>query len=241
MNKDNPENDGPQHQSKRKERFKEFKDWLKSHWRALWEDIEKETRTVKFWFEVGATLILIAYTTAAFLQWRAQINAMKNDERAWFDVDGAFAPQVKEGDVLGTNIRIRNKGRTAGKKLLSEWVVSVYKSSDTIPFDYSNSHEVTKEIIGVIYPDDSSIFPITKPPGEKVETFTKDDVESLTKGKAYIAAYGRGLYFDVFNKPHWFHFCNWKYYGVGGEYQALGCTIYTDTGDGQVPDSDVKK
>jgi|HubBroStandDraft_2_1064218.scaffolds.fasta_scaffold24036_4 hypothetical protein len=56
---------------------------------------------------------------------------------------------------------------------------------------------------------------------------TPSEIESLNAGKAFMVAYGKIIYFDVFGVKHWTQYCLWD--GKPGfTFQAQECTAYND-------------
>jgi hypothetical protein len=195
-----------------------------------------------------AALAVIAYAVVTGLMWQDSHNNFIVAERGWLSVNTvAIDPaNIKEGTPIQTLGSVMNSGKTACKKIWMEFQIEVFKNVDKVGFDYASPY-ITKLNLGLLSPNAGSPFPIRNVHDRfQVEQLTKDQADDLRNGRAYIAVYGRGTYWDMFGKQHWFHECGWKSYyayfgGTGGEYEASECVNYNDIGDGNLPDADASK
>jgi hypothetical protein len=229
MNKDKTENDRTQHQRERNEGFKKLKNWLKSHFQLLWEDIKNEARTVKFWLEVGALTGLIAYTAIAFLQWRAQISFMKNDERAWVAaVEIASPPEfpkIEIGNTAPTAKYLVNFGKTPGIQVIHKMEERIFCNG----FPDDPPYRIPPQGKKVYGPSAGPIWP-----NEKIQMqyeklghpITEQEWNSFMSGDCLLFLYGTVNYCDVFGKAHYQHFCSVWY--TGSPHNFMACTSYND-------------
>jgi len=205
----------------------------KNFFRTVWDDLKDKTRTVKFWIELVAVAGGIFYAVVTYCMWRDSHKNFVIEERAWLSIDSMF-PAPKENIPIESEVHITNTGKTPAKKIVSEFVVSIFKNTDAVKFEYSNQYR-TGQVVGIMQPNGFVNTDVVKP----VDQFhpvllTKTDVDDLQNGRAYWAVYGRGQYDDIFGETHWFHFCNWISNYKGGTYNTIGCTQYSDTGDGKI-------
>jgi len=198
-------------------------------------------RWLKDILEIGALVAGIAYAVVTYFMWRDSHRNFVIDERCWISIDGNFPNPIKEGIPFQGSILVKNTGKTTAKQIVSEWIIAILRSADSVSFDYSQMR--TTELIGVLPPNGFTLFTASKPVDQYTAAFlTKEQAEDLLNGRTYLVLYGRGRYNDVFGNTHWFHFCGWKdYYPGNASYKAANCVAYTDTGDGDLPDPDIKK
>ncbi|HEY4380364.1 MAG TPA: hypothetical protein VGN01_08455 [Acidobacteriaceae bacterium] len=201
----------------------------------------------------GLTLFTLALTVTAFYQYRItgrQLEVMHIDQRAWMSTTikpvtegkDTWPALPKEGEVLAVYTHIENTGKTPALQI--HYVVSMEEFRNGIPPDLSDTGTNHFEgTTGITFPNRSqdirtASFHTTgnPPPGSQVypipDKLTKQDVDDLMEGRAYLAVFGRIDYRDVFGISHWTTFCHWKAYSAG-TFSARDCTAHNGVDDDQ--------
>lgn len=58
---------------------------------------------------------------------------------------------------------------------------------------------------------------------------TKDDIEELQSGSAYIVVIGKFNYEDIYDTPHWIKYCNPEFVGSGMYPASAECVNSNET------------
>jgi len=204
---------------------------------------------IRLRLEIGVGLVVLVYTVVSIGLWRATNHANeiasdnanridKNftiDERPWVSADSSSpdSKSIKEGTPIVSRVTLLNSGKTFCKQLIFEFAVAITKNTNQVAFNYDTPH--VRSITALLPPNTSAKITVIRssnPVPFQPETFTKTEVDDLLNGRAYIATYGRGWYWDIFGQQHWLHYCAWQSYYPKGIYSAEGCIAYNDTGDG---------
>jgi hypothetical protein len=138
-----------------------------------------------------------AYATIAFFQWRAQINALKIDQRAWVGVMQVNS-EIKHAESTYIDAKIMNSGKTPS--LGQEQVYEVlWLPKGTNPnFTYTRS---MAEGSFVLFPNSESHSTYTD------HIFSQDEVSKIMYGDLVVFMGGTIWYRDVFGNNHTTEYC----------------------------------
>jgi hypothetical protein len=188
------------------------------------------------WTKIGAGL-LFAYTTLTFFQWRATLNVMHADQRAWIipTQDNAV---LAEGQPIGQMFRYINKGKTPARRVVSEFVMISVHENDKLSFDYGTSRSSFSHI-GAVFADvhiDQGVPLLAESAsGQLQQVLYQGDIEKAFKGgQIMFLVYGKIDYWDVFGTHHWVHYCTMTFAVNGLSHSSpvsRQCSAYTDTDD----------
>lgn len=198
------------------------------------------TRRSRWWavLEVAGVVAVIVYAIVTVFMWRDSHNNFIVQERAWINVESRFPDQPVEGSSLEADIRLSNTGATPAKRVDCQFSVVLVQRNEQVPVDYSGYPR--RDFMAIMTPGTSLAENVLRmgSPEESIK-LSKAEIDDLTSGRAYVAVFGRGVYYDVFGRLHWFQYCNWKAYYSGPEvmtyYPTGGCAEYNDFGDGALP------
>jgi hypothetical protein len=199
-----------------------------------------ENKELKFWIEVTAYAGGLALAILTYMLWSDAHRNFKTDERGWavINLKGAF-PANRSDLVVGAPIEVNADISVGGKTPIhnvdSHWRLDIVNTADAISLKSPTEYESTVGLLQLTDSTSVQIFKFNPGIADSHERFTSEQVKELIDGDAYIAAYGRGTYQDVFNETHWFKYCEWKTYHDGGNYNAKECTNYKKSGDGKLP------
>jgi hypothetical protein len=159
---------------------------------------------------------------------------MRQDQRAWLDMQILKRPEFKVGEPVQALIGVTNIGKTAAKNLRIQTVI------EYLPIDQAPSLSFKKGVYryqittGVLFPSD----PPAKLPAywyEKAPVKTKfaaavlseGEAGDLAAGRTYIVMYGKAEYIDIFNVRHITRMCGWLAPARENVFvNATKCTAY---------------
>jgi hypothetical protein len=241
MNESKPNKDqAGQHQRERKQYFENLNNWRKEYLSAAWKDVKEEAHKGKFWLEVLAFLVLLAYTVFSGMMWWQTKNAAQaakesaawtghqardffNDERPRMWVKIPDSIHIEAGKPIKPNICIFNYGKTPGivsARIRFEAAQGlIEKFRDTMRY-HPNEFTITEQrgtLKVLINPNEGKTFSI-----ETADLIlSKQDLEKLAAGTIDVAIFGRIFYTDLSN-------------GAMGErnsnYKTLFCIYVTKDG-----------
>jgi len=164
---------------------------------------------------------------------------MRLEQRAWVDIKfGDFS--WPEGKPLSVRAGFINTGKTPAEKLYSRTIVEKISRGDVPNFDEMTGRPAAYTKAEIFIPNDPvtnlGFHSLRYAPNSKIVeplNISKDDVDDIDAGRAYIAVHGILQYTDIFGVPHWLKFCDY-----GGNMQLVQdfvgpCTKYNDADKNQ--------
>jgi len=190
--------------------------------------------------QVIGLVVLIAYTTFAFLQWReiqrstnAAMENFKRDERAWMAfkfMEGNITFNIGKSFFVPT--QVMNNGKTPARDVQGKIVVGVFKNGEQLGLDYSPGHAHYQVFAGTIFPTghiEQSFEGIRHGiPNAEPIILNKPMWEEILSGKSVVVVHGRIEYKDIFGTEHWMTYCR---YVLHPELISEECTRYNDADD----------
>ena len=146
-------------------------------------------------------------------QWRAQINALKIDERAWVVVSLRGSIQWQEGLPVSVGYRISNVGKTPAREIKGKFAISVFQQGEHARFNFTEKEPKSGFFSGLIAPkdgSDSTTF-LFDPTSYFVQPLTPQLREQVASGKSFVIVRGTVEYTDIFRVRHWTHFCSYPF------------------------------
>ena len=127
--------------------------------------------------------------------------------------------------TLGTELQLRSLLPSETPEKLRETCQSclprsIPHNNDSVAFDYTGN--ISANFAGLITPNSYAQSSVDETDSEgRPRLLTQVEADDLLNGRRYMAVYGMGQYYDIFGNPHWFHFCQWKGYLTGGNFQCI--------------------
>lgn len=195
---------------------------------------EHDTRSL-FWvkwgtiFSIALSVFSLLTAVGALYVVYKQLSTMRIEQRAWITIEHKAAP-IAENKPLITEIIIRNIGKTPAKQVVTTFQVEKVKRDHPPDLGLIERKSVTT-LIGIVNPN--VIVPGNIPLlGEKSELLNppvlrKGDVAEIKSGEAYIVAFGKVTYLDVYDTLHWIDFCSYQA-KTPGTYNFGNCVQYNN-------------
>jgi hypothetical protein len=155
------------------------------------------------------------------------------EQRAWITISvDAEGWEIAETEPVSCVVHVKNIGKTIAKKFEQNVVITVVPSDQRPNFSYPyKSYKTTTGILNPNDPFDRKILMLSRGGGIlDPPKLTKTQLEDLKAGKAYILAFGRIAYRDIYRVDHWVQFCTARTL-VKGEYNYRECTEFNDVDD----------
>jgi hypothetical protein len=145
-------------------------------------------------------------------------------ERAWIipQINFQLPNETTQMTPIDIRVTLTNTGKTPAKHIFAEVYAEVLDKGSAPNFSYQGPHIMY--ILGLLFPQDSHSFD-SGPYNAKVEPLSLSDYERLKGGKAYMVAYARSVYVDVFGVPRWVQRCAWLVMALG-DYASSACAQY---------------
>jgi hypothetical protein len=186
-------------------------DDLKQQQKTARDENTAQQNNQTLWTKVAAGLLFLT-AIIYFFQWRAQINALRVDQRAWISVPNPTSYPLN-GTFIPLSTQMTNTGKTPARIIEGDVIATVLNKGEDFSFDFSPGHPHTRLYpVGVIFPGAPIPINLTivKHGPKGPETFVPDDAfrQDFTNGKRFIIFYGRITYSDIFGTQHWTQFCS---------------------------------
>ncbi|HVN92904.1 MAG TPA: hypothetical protein VMT38_04380 [Terracidiphilus sp.] len=207
----------------------------------------KDTRdSYRFVVEIVTAFLLAIYAGVTILMYCANMKAAKAAEdaanaaksantinraattianRAWLTVTrNPPFPTLEKIDYLVFPWEIENTGKTPTGPVSIDVVVEIVNSGEEPSFNYSQGHVL--QMFGTVFPNKALPFQaILFKSDQTPARLSPEDRKKLSKGKAYLATFGKINYSDSFG-PHWTQFCEWDHFATPISVNALDCANY---------------
>ena len=221
-----------------------------SYFGALKKSFQKSVRTVKFWFEFAALLVVIAYTYETFQTNTLTERALRIDKRAWMDIGNPA--KLPDNCSILTPIQISNTGRIPARKVEIRIAAAVLPKESIPDFGLAVTQTIPTQgttglwfTAGVVMPNSPPLIlddfgPKNNPTSHVIlqsETitaaapmlYTPDLKDKINKGDWYVEVHGRITYDDAFGS-HWIQFCKFMAsHSFHFTNSAKQCVDYNDT------------
>jgi hypothetical protein len=172
--------------------------------------------------KITAGLLLI-YALVAVLQWRAQINAMRIQERPYI-TELNFVPEIKSGVRLSATIPIKNIGRSPALDFQMRMDDEIIQSTERYNPRFRN---------GITVWNPGTINPPPAPDWARIfyalDTLTEDQYCKIMDGTLRLYFFEEAVYKDIFGREHHTHFCGWYNPRLDTPNKMEGCETYNDT------------
>jgi hypothetical protein len=149
-------------------------------------------------------------------------------ERAWVTPTIDIDEHPAIGQPFGATVHYENTGVTPAKTVYTQIAVHKVPANESPVFTYEAG--VTNQLIGLLFPkvkldlDAGFNGAIEKVP------LSEEDFRQLTDGSAYVVAYLKITYTDVFGTSRFVTMCGWRGYKAAANYSSRDCVNY-DAGD----------
>jgi hypothetical protein len=163
------------------------------------------------WASIGLSALSLFISAAALYVVDKQLDTMRIEQRAWVKIAHKLQP-IAENKPLIADITTINTGKTPAKRIEANFRVQKVRA-DRSP-DLTASGINANSFIGILNPDASypSSVPMMRDSGTILNPplLTKSDVAEIASGESYIVVFGRLIYSDIYDTPHWINFCFWE-------------------------------
>jgi hypothetical protein len=179
---------------------------------------------------------LIAGITGIIL-WK-QVGQMRIDQRAWIAAHAIGEPHLVPNEPLSITVKAENTGKTVAKDFDSYNFIDVVKNGESPDFDYARpNRNVVRVYAADRFPNEALTIPLARSTPGKEEgqgptdiPLTVEEYNQLTGGAAYVAAYGKITYKDIFHVQHWKAYCM-PFVFQRGTYTTAKCVQRNDQDD----------
>jgi hypothetical protein len=210
---------------------------LRTDYKSSQTDEKGYKKKTLFWARVSA-ILLAFYCSVTFALWYDAHNDFIIEHRAWISFEFT-PPDLVENDPIRVVVRLKNIGKTQCKNIVYSMGIDLPKVADPVDIRYGGKLH-TDGIHPILFPEGGTNVPDSYYiAGGGIKTFTAEQIRELRSGDRYIAIYGIGTYIDIFDKAHWFRFCDVHFY-MGRSSNTGSCVMYNSMGDGAPPE-DVKQ
>ena len=150
-----------------------------------------------------------------------QLDAMRKDQRAWIAVFSPtgmqfnLATPTAEYGTIYEGIAIVNTGKTPAKHYESQFVSEIIRNGAAPTFSYEPPVAVVRGDGNLLNPNSPAPVAVNVANLENgnivARHITPGDHQQIMEGKDVVVLYGRVAFTDVYDKPHWLHFCGVTY------------------------------
>jgi hypothetical protein len=199
-------------------------------------ELKEPTRSFGKWARLNSSPVIAIFTVLLaiigvlqYAVYRKQLRYMQVDQRAWVKLVPDVNPNIAEGEPIKATVTVTNIGKTSAGKVYSEVVLRVVENGSHPEFKYDAFFRFSTH---VLFPNDPAIFPATSMENSpehalRQSVLSKQAYADLTSGRAYIVAYSKTTYADIFGVDHYLTTCAWRAF-VDGQYAAADCTEYNN-------------
>lgn len=211
---------------------------------------KKEARDKKRFVVEWVTLVFVI-VYAGITGWIAYINHSQwkdlrhnfaAQERAWIEIKEVDPPpKIDEDTVFNAwGVKITNPGKSIALEVHIYGHMEIVDKEMSPSFSFPENHFF--QIDGAaFFPGSEGTFPIGFDQFPNPRALTKDEIQTLLRGDAYLAAYVEVLYRDQFGW-HWTRYCGWRGFAYRITYfQSRSCVVWNTVGDGKPSDESQKK
>jgi len=151
---------------------------------------------------------------------QATVNSFQLDQRAWVAL-GDIVFTAKTTEPIKVTIVVKNVGRTPAMDVIS--VIGLAEKPKGREIALTDiKYPGNPSYFGALYPSVSTLI------GKNLERTTPTqaaDIENWKSGATIVYIFARVTYKDVFNEPHWAHFCAQIQNDLASVH---ACQIYND-------------
>jgi hypothetical protein len=188
-----------------------------------------------FVVEVLGLFGLFVYAGLTYEMWQESHKNFILDQRAWINTTDT-PPELTTGRPVVSKIKFSNTGKTLARRVTFDFNTVILKASESPNLVIEN----TLHTIGfspLIVPNNFGEFEVAKLSAPRQpEVLSEIQFDDLKYGRAYVAVFGQGIYYDTFDNKHWFRYCAWHaYHDALTVYPVRNCAAFNDTGDGDLP------
>jgi len=154
---------------------------------------------------ISILALLVTFAQAYFAR-----QTMRMEQRAWINYSFGQSSMVV-GQPLDIPVHLVDIGRTPARNVHGAIVVHKLAKDEEPAFSLSHGMSVEAGLMFPNVPQDvhSVLIPTIVPSGEKPNPIILDrpTIDAINDGSAFTLVYGRIVYEDMFDVPHWFQFC----------------------------------
>ncbi len=184
-----------------------LKELVKRCLRFLWLDFVRNVRTAKMWIEMAALVGAFVYAGIAYVQWQAQLHALKVDQRAWVgfgEIKNNWT--LEPNQLFSVTLPLENVGKTPAKSVSAGFKPTFFPKGK-IP----SNDELDGLVNPLMGPPASLMLPGQqhdfRPPGINATPISAEYVQKVESGDLVIYVIAKVTYIDIFDVQHWTRYC----------------------------------